>query len=291
MESRAMPGARPGQATGTLLRLEGKDALGLLHRISTQSLLELQPGQACATLFCDFRGRLLHRAWVAVTGDHAVWLLRDDAPTIPLADFLERFVFREEVRIGVPREDWSVRQVSGNIGLEPGAVRERDGIPHEIQTRPDWALVLVPPTAPPPLPELEHARILAGLPRHGHEIAESFSPFEVGLGHEIHLRKGCYTGQEALLRLVTYKSVRRRLARVSGPGAPPEIPREIRHGESVVGWITSVAAESDPQRGPGWTGLAVVQHQACDQKLELVHEGGAVAIVHAFEMLPPLGLS
>ena len=85
---------RPGQATGTLLRLEGKDSLALLHRISTQSLLELAPGQACATLFCDYRGRLLHRAWVAVTSDHVVWLVRDDAPTLPLADFVERFIFR-----------------------------------------------------------------------------------------------------------------------------------------------------------------------------------------------------
>ena len=291
MESRALPGVRPGQTTGTLLRLEGKDALALLHRISTQSLLELSPGQACATLFCDYRGRLLHRAWVAVTRDHAVWLVRDDAPTLPLSDFLERFIFREDVRVGVPREDWSVRPVQGSLGLEPGAVRERDGLPGEIQTRPDWALVLEPATARTTAPDLEHARILAGLPRHGHEIAESFTPFEVGLGHEVHLRKGCYTGQEALLRLVTYKSVRRRLVRVSGAGVPPEIPREIRHGGEVVGWITSVAPEIDPQRGPGWTGLAVVKLEACDPKLELVEEGRAVVIAQSFEMLPPLGLS
>lgn len=282
---------RPGQATGTLLRLEGKEALALLHRISTQSLLELAPGQACATLFCDYRGRLLHRAWVAVTGDHVVWLVRDDAPTLPLADFVERFIFREDVRVGVPREDWSVRPVQGSRGLEPGAVRERDGLPREIQTRPDWALVLEPPTASAPAPELEHARILAGLPRHGHEIAESFTPFEVGLGPEVHLRKGCFTGQEALLRLVTYKSVRRRLVRVSAAGVPPHTPRELRHGADIVGWISSVAPEIDPQRGPGWTGLAVVKHEACDPKLELTEEGHAVTIAHTFEMLPPLGLS
>jgi hypothetical protein len=291
MESHALHGTLPGQATGTLLRLEGRDALALLHRISTQSLLELAPGEARATLFCDHRGRLLHRAWVAVTGDRAVWLLRDDAPAIPLADFLERFVFREDVRIGVPRENWSVRQVPGDVGLSPGLVRERDGLPHEIQTRPDWSLVLVPPTAPPVLPEVEHARILAGLPRHGHEIAEAFTPFEVGLGPEVHLRKGCYTGQEALLRLTTYKSVRRRLLRVSGAGTPPATPGEVRHAGEVVGWITSAAPETDPQRGPGWTGLAVVARERCDPKIELAGEGRPVAIVQVFEPLPPLGMS
>ena len=145
MNSGAVHGTSPGQVSGTLLRLEGRDALTLLHRISTQSLLDLGPGQASATLFCDPRGRLLHRVCVAVTADHAVWLLRDDAPTIPLADFIERFIFREDVRSGVPRQDWSVRPRPGGLGLEPGTVRERDGLPHEVQTRPDWALVLVPP--------------------------------------------------------------------------------------------------------------------------------------------------
>jgi len=291
MEPTAPHRAPPGQAAGTLLKLEGRDALVLLHRLSTQSLLELAPGEARATLFCDYRGRLHHRAWVAVTGDRAVWLLRDDAPTIPLADFLERFVFREDVRIGVPREDWSVRQVPGNIGLEPGSVRERDGLPHEIQTRPDWALVLAPPAAPPPLPDLEHARILAGLPRHGHEIAESFTPFEVNLGPEVHLRKGCYTGQEALLRLMTYKSVRRRLVRVSAGGAPPATPHELRHGDAVVGWVTSAAPTIDPAHGPGWIGLAVLANGMCDPKIQLAVEGRPLALDHVFELLPPLGLS
>jgi folate-binding protein YgfZ len=291
MESTSIPGVRPGQASGTLLRIEGRDALELLHRISTQSLLELAPGQACATLFCDPRGRLLHRAWVALTGDRAVWLVRDDAPALPLVDFLERFIFREDVRLAVPREDRSVRLVRGSLGLEPGAVRERDGLPNEIQTRPDWGLELESPLAPGPAADLEHARILAGLPRHGHEIAESFTPFEVGLAHEVHLRKGCYTGQEALLRMMTYKSVRRRLVRVTGTGAPPAVPREIRLVGEVVGWITSAASEPGSRNEPGWTGLAVVKHEACEPNVELAEDGRAVTIAHAFEMLPPLGLS
>src|SRR5580765_8374234 len=84
---------------GTLLRLAGRDALAVLHRISTQHLERLAAGETRATLFCDFRGRLLHRAVVTVTSDHAVWLLRPDAPGDELAAFLDRHVFREEVRI------------------------------------------------------------------------------------------------------------------------------------------------------------------------------------------------
>src|SRR5437867_3998747 len=244
------PITRPGEAFGTLLRLEGKDALPLLHRISTQKLDDLAPGRARATLFCDYRGRLLHRAWVAVTSDRAVWLLRDDAPTRALHDFLERFVFREEVHFGVPREDWSVRLMPRELGQEapePGAVRESGGLPHEARVRPEFSLVLVPPGAPPADSGLERARILAGLPRHGHEITESFNPFEVGLATEVHLDKGCYTGQEALLRMITYGGVRRRLARVSGAGSPPG-PASGRPEGRVAGART-VAQRAAPGAG------------------------------------------
>src|SRR5205809_6240655 len=86
-----------GVPLSTVLRLEGRDALPLLHRISTQALLDLRPGSARATLFCDFRGRLLHRAVVAVTSDGAVWLLRPDAHGAELAAVVERMVFRDDV--------------------------------------------------------------------------------------------------------------------------------------------------------------------------------------------------
>src|SRR5258706_12135430 len=122
MESGAVPGARPGQVTGTLLCLEGRDALALLHRISTQSLLDLAPGQAAATLFCDFRGRLLHRAIVAVTRDRVVWLLRDDAPALPPAAFLARFLFREDVRGTGPPEGWAGRLGAGRGRPAPRAL-------------------------------------------------------------------------------------------------------------------------------------------------------------------------
>src|SRR5262249_34941253 len=149
MKPRFGPSVRPGEATGALLRLEGRDALGLLHRISTQSLDDLGPGQARSTLFCDNPGRLLHRACVAVPRARGVWLLRDDAPTLPLHDFIERFVFREDVRSEVPREDWSVHLTPRDSAGEPGTVREQSGLPHEVRVHPDFSLVLAPPGTPP----------------------------------------------------------------------------------------------------------------------------------------------
>src|SRR5689334_25389431 len=65
---------------GAVLRLEGRDTVGVVHRIWTAFLEDLPPGECRVTLFCDFRGRLLHRVVVGLAPGGAVWLARADAP-------------------------------------------------------------------------------------------------------------------------------------------------------------------------------------------------------------------
>ena len=236
----------------TALRLTGADALALLHRLTSNALADLAPGEWRATLFCDFRGRLLHRVFVAHAADGAVWLLRDDADGAELAAWIDRHVFREDVRI-----------------------EDRSGAP-----LPELGLAT-------PLPAAlgERARIEAGLPRHGHEIAEAFTAYEVALGSEVHLAKGCYTGQEALQRLVTYDSSRRRLARVAGDGPPPTAPAELTHAGEPAGVVTSAVAEGD-----GWVGLAPVRRERLDDPAPLqLADGRAVRIAHVFFPGQPQG--
>jgi folate-binding protein YgfZ len=274
-------------APTTVLRLEGRDALDLIHRLSTASLLDLAPGHARWTLFCDFRGRLLHRALVAVTADGAVWLLRDDAPGPELAAHVHGHLFREVVRIGLGETRWGARLVAARPGLEPGAVRERDGAPETIALAEDRAMILVPAGATGPPPVEEATRIAEGAPRHGHEIAPEFNPYEVNLGDEVHLSKGCYTGQEALQRLVTYDSVRRALMRVAGDGAPPPVPAPLSAGGEDAGVVTSAAAT-----GTGWVGLAVVRRAAlADAAAFSLAGGGTLAGIEPFAVRAPQGRS
>lgn len=214
-------------AERTALRMTGRDCLDLLHRVSTNALLDLAPGAARATLFCDFRGRLLHRAHVLHAPGGVVWLLRDDAGAAALAAFVDRHVFREDIALDDRSAEfaWTV-----------------DGIAWDA-------------------PRAEHERIALGLPRHGAEIAESFNPYEVNLAHEVHLAKGCYTGQEALQRLVTYDSVRRRLVRFAGDGPAP-LPQDLHDSGAgsgrTAGMLTSAAAAP----GGGWVALASVRKDA-----------------------------
>src|SRR4029077_14656564 len=107
--------------------------------------------------------------------------------------------------------------------------------------------------------------------RHGHEIVEAFNPYEVGLAADVHLDKGCYTGQEALQRLITYDSVRRELVRVSGDGAAPAVPSDVVHDGETVGVLTSAVASEEANR---WIGLAVIKKQHVSASSTVLRSGG-----------------
>ena len=205
----------------TALRLTGRDVLPLLHRTTSNALAELIPGSARVTLFCDYRGRLLHRALVAVASDGAVWLLRWDAPGAELAAAVDRMVFRDDVKIEDRSAEFAVVLAAAAPG-DTGVLAERDGVPLVVAVGDGTLLALDGRAA-----MNEGERIARLLPRHGHEIAEAFNPFEVGLAGEVHLNKGCFTGQEVLQRLITYDSVRRRPVQVRLAATATTVPAEL----------------------------------------------------------------
>lgn len=251
-----MPASDPSGPT--VLRLTGRDALGVLQRISSQHLEDLATGAARTTLFCDFRGRLLHRAAVARIADDAVWLLRDDAPGAPLLAYVDRHVFREDVRIEDQSAGWSVWAEWTDD--DDDRIAERDGIPVAVPEGRGFRLRLAPAgaAAPSDAGSRERERITRGRPRHGHEIHEDFNPYEIGCADEVHLSKGCYTGQEALQRLVTYESVRRLPVLVRGRGAPPAAPCNVVAPGGLAGRLTSTA----PADVAGeWIGIAIVRRE------------------------------
>jgi folate-binding protein YgfZ len=172
----------------------------------------------------------------------------------------------------------------------PGTVIVREGVPSLVGIAAHTALGVVPTSAAPLSPAAAHAwelaRIEAGRPRHGHEISDAFHPYEVGLWDDVHLSKGCYTGQEVLQRLMTYDSVRRRLVRVGGAGAVPSVPVPACVGEERVGTVTSAAATA-----AGWGGLAVLAKAAIEAGAAVrVQDGEPMSRIEPFEESPPRGL-
>jgi tRNA-modifying protein YgfZ len=270
----------------TVLRLEGRDVMSLLHRVTTQHLADLASGACRATLFCDYRGRVQHRVIVARTSDDAVWLLRDDAPPDDLVAAIRGQIFRDDVRVIDRTGAFIVNPHYRHIRLAPGALDEVDGVPWTAYPPGGPELTLHDPLESVLPQRRDTERIRAGLPRHGREIHADFTPFEIGRAADVHLDKGCFTGQEALLRMMTYHGVRRRLVLLEADDPAPAERATIRAANADVGTVTSVAAAKGR-----WVALAVVRRDAIDAGAPLEVAGLAVAPeVTPFPDTRPLGL-
>jgi folate-binding protein YgfZ len=85
----------------------------------------------------------------------------------------------------------------------------------------------------------EVLRVEWGVPARA-ELTLEHNPWEAGLGDAIHMNKGCYTGQEVVARLDTYKKVKQHLVGLLFDG-PVKPGATIEVQGRAVGNITSVA--------------------------------------------------
>jgi folate-binding protein YgfZ len=112
-----------------------------------------------------------------------------------------------------------------------------------------WSALAAAGAAPVGRETLETLRIEAGRPRYGAELTEEIIPTEAfeetGLmARAVSFTKGCYTGQEVIVRIAHRGHVNRHLRGLLLGDAPaPDAGTRLINPESGkdVGWITSVA--------------------------------------------------
>ena len=95
---------------------------------------------------------------------------------------------------------------------------------------------------PASLDAYETARIRAGVPRFGADMTPENFPAEAGvLERAVSFEKGCYPGQETVARMHYRGHPNRTLYRLAIEGPPPAPGTEIVQGEKKVGHLASVA--------------------------------------------------
>jgi folate-binding protein YgfZ len=256
------------------IRVTGKDRLDLLHRLTTNALTALRPGEGALTALLTPKGRIVDLLHACVLEDHLL-LVTSDGSAGKIRDWIERFVFREEVRLepdacgsclGVyGRAAPGLLQSATGAGqgaLAPGHSRAASLAGREarvVGTHPlggcgflilcedaaaAWRALVEAGATPCGAEALERLRIAAGVPRLGADLGEDLNPWEAALDAAVRLDKGCYVGQEVVARLRTYQKVQRRLAgiRLDGPGLPAPGARVLAGG-AEAGILTSVACE------------------------------------------------
>ncbi|MBM3940715.1 MAG: hypothetical protein FJ318_07495 [SAR202 cluster bacterium] len=254
------------------LRIVGKDALDLLNRLSTNKLEALPPGHARLTVLASPNARPIDLLALGAV-DGGMLCLTSVGRQQAAIDWLDTFTFGEEIvveDVTAPTAQFAlagprVPAALADIGL-PALERDRlapvtiadcpatlwrdaSGLLwHVIAGAPQadavWDALVAAGVTPAPPEAWEAFRVAIGLPMYGREFGDDTNPLESRLMGAISEDKGCYTGQEVIARLITYKKVQRRLmaATLSGQAAPGAAL--VADGQPA-GVVTSVAPRPD----------------------------------------------
>ncbi len=287
------------------LKATGADALDLLNRMSTNAVLDLQPGQGAPTILTTNRGRILDVLGVVNLGDY-VLLLTSPGRQQAVIEWLDKYTIMEDLEIADITAETAMLTVLGPTAAQ--AVQDAIGPPaaelspyhyaaaevagHSavIVNRPQGTLpgfdVITPPdglsaaadalSAAGAMPidgdAYESARISAAVPEYGREMGDAYNPLEAGLIGGIDFEKGCYIGQEVIARLDTYQKVQKRLVALRLPPAGAA-GASLRSDGKDVGVVTSAAA--NPATGET-DGLGYVRsaHAEVGTRLEIGDDAG-----------------
>ncbi len=252
----------------------GPDRGAFLHGLLTNDTASLTAGTGCYAAWLTPQGRMLCDLHVLESGDMIV-LDVPAAETQHVADRLEQFHFSEDVQMATLaslRPVWIHGPAApGLVGGDVGAWRpyqnariefagvsvviariDQLGVPGVViyvdaQQEDEVIAALASRGALHARPAtLEAARIEAGYPVFGLDMTADTIPLEAGIeDRAISLTKGCYVGQEVIIRVLHrgHGRVARRLVRLQVEGDAPPRESKIFSAEREIGFITS-AAES-----------------------------------------------
>lgn len=303
------------------LRVFGKDRVSLLHRLTTNEMRNLKPGEGVVNIFTNAKGRVVDVVEMFAEED-SIFMLTSPGWATLLKEWIEKYTFLEEIRSEDATSEHGViallgeqsaaclRQLFGwkveNLPAQhaqPLVWENQRVIAHRTgNVTPAILHLIIPVAAMAPFWEklttqmkpvgyaaYEMLRIHRGVPAVGKEITEDYNPHEVGLFPFINFEKGCYIGQEVIARLDTYQKVQRQLV---GVNLETEVSRDrnwhaasapIHAGEQLVGQLTSACFS--PARGHA-IGLAVVRKQVVLQMEPIQVRWPEHTIVGRLQTLP-----
>jgi folate-binding protein YgfZ len=241
-----------------VIRVSGHDRLTYLHSLLSQDLEQARAGTVADFLHLDAKGTALAEGRAVVRAGDVLLITPRDV-TASLTDTLQRFTFLLDAASEDISADWRLVSVRGPDcdGL-PGArtqpmtaapqgdgivVRDRSGGVDYLgpsgwveDRRRDLQLPSSDDT------DWERWRISAAVPAWGREIAAGRRTQELGLlPTHVHLRKGCYPGQESIAKTYNLGRPRRALWTATFDAAVP-VDADVRVGERT-GVITSAAPD------------------------------------------------
>lgn len=315
-ESAAVGAIAPRKTIG----VAGRDRAGYLQGLLTNDMRALTAGTGCYAAWLTPQGRMLTDLHVFESGDMMLLDVPADLQPATLQR-LDQFLFSEDVQLSDlsqtldavwihgPAASSMLEQVlTGVAGLASwpeyhntraefggsavvAARVSQLGVPGfvvylEPARRPDLRRTLVDRGAAEAEPAaIEAARIEAGYPLFGVDMTDETIPLEAGIeDRAISLSKGCYVGQEVIIRVLHrgHGRVAKKLVALRVQGEPPQdVPAngaKIFSDDRAVGWVTGAA--SSPQFGSVGLGYVHRDFVSPGTRLEVeVRSGGRATVV------------
>jgi folate-binding protein YgfZ len=303
------------------LALTGNDRASYLQGLLTNDIQALAPGTGCYAAWLTPQGRMQTDMHVLESGTMILLDVPASEATATL-ERLEQFIFSEDVRVGSMADTLTSVWVHGpgSAGTLQAALDDARNLTewgnyHHAQFRfrgqpvslaridqlgvPGYCVYLERAIEQPLIESLrqsgavtvgsealEAARIEAGYPLFGVDMTDTTIPLEAGIEERaISFSKGCYVGQEVIIRVLHRGGgrVARKLVAVRAAG-PVKRGAGLFSGEREVGEITSVG--ESPRMGV--VALAYVHRDfvAPDTPLEVATEQGRVPATVTVRPIP-----
>jgi folate-binding protein YgfZ len=256
-----------------VLELTGRDRATFLHALVSNEIKALAPGQGCAATLLDVHGKVQVVLFVWVAEDR-ILVVTPPAMAAKTAEALDHYLFSEKVAIedvsrehalvvlagpaaratverlcgaAPPEKPWS--HVAAKLGDTPVRLVSGGGETGEAEV---WIMSPIGEAAkvrealadagarPIGREAYDSLRIEAGTPLYGHDVDESVLlpeiPFENLLSHN----KGCYPGQEVVVRIRDRGHVNRMLRGLAleGDQVPPQ-GADVAVDDASIGKVTS----------------------------------------------------
>lgn len=220
--------------------VSGRDRATYLHGLLTNDITALQAGQGCYATYLTPQGRMITDLWVYELGD-VILLTLALADKDTLLEKLDQFLFSEDVQLGDVSRTFAGLAVVGpdaarvvGIVLEDAPPNQLAGLGEHGNRRARFAsqpaiALQISDTGEPGYEVLvdvsqrdallaalrasgavdidaavaDALRIEAGLPKFHRDMDHDTIPLEAGLeSRAISLTKGCYVGQEVIIRVL-----------------------------------------------------------------------------------------
>jgi folate-binding protein YgfZ len=258
-----------------VIEVTGRDRATFLHALLSNDVKSLAPGQGCAATLLDVHGKVqvVLLVWVL---DDRILLVTPPGTSGSTLEALDKYLFSERAVLRDAGEDWALLLLAGPEA--PGLIERLAGTGPDARPWSNGVATLdgvgvrlvrgggetgeaeIWVAAPAPEAErvwkslatagavvvgaeaLDILRIEAGTPRFPVDIGPSVLLPEVPFENLMSHTKGCYPGQEVVVRIRDRGHVNRHLRGVvlEGDRVPPP-GSELVAGDAAIGAVTSAA--------------------------------------------------